>query len=114
MRKLYGDRANTLSPTDKGGDMHEMNNNLPDDYLPLELERNTTFSDPYTEMQATVYAHISTNPDRDIPLDELVEIAAKVDRNDVRNLVFGVAVALRNIELIEFNASTLTSRMRNG
>lgn len=97
---------------DGGSDMYGTFQVLPDDYLPLEVEESAKFVDPYTEMQAAVYAHIASNPGRDVHMDELVEVGSKMDRNDVRNLVFGAAIALRNLELVEFNRSTLIARMR--
>ena len=106
MRKLYGDRIK--EQIGEGGDVVEF-----EDYFPIEaVESEARFTDSYTEIQSAIYAHISENSDREVNIDELAEVAAEVDRNDVRNLAYGAAIALRNLELIEFNSLTMAARKK--
>jgi hypothetical protein len=105
MRKLYGDLLRAIR---KGSEVNEF-----EDYLPIEIEPAAEYRDPYTQMQSAVFSHIVAHPNRDIPFDELVKVAAEVDSHDVRNLAFGAVVALRNLELVDFDQSTLVARRRD-
>lgn len=105
MRKLYGNATEAIG---KGGDVREF-----EDYLPIEpAEGVGRFHDPYTAMQSAIYGHIAHRPDQDIPFDELAVVVADVDSNDVRNLAYGAIIALRNLQLIDFDSSAMVARKK--